>query len=75
MYVFTFDNLRSTHMADVRKRFQSGRTYLGKNKVAQVALGRTEAEEHAGQTHLVSEHLTGQCGLLFTDEPEKDVIR
>ena len=75
MYVFTFDNLRSTHMADVRKRFAAGRTFLGKNKVAQVALGRSESEAHAGQTHLVSEHLLGQCGLLFTDEPEDDVIR
>jgi hypothetical protein len=75
MYVFTFDNLRSTHMADVRRRFVSGRTFLGKNKVAQVALGRSESEAYAAQTHLVSDHLLGQCGLLFTDEPEEDVIR
>lgn len=75
MYVFTFDNLRSTHMADVRRRFVAGRTFLGKNKVAQVALGRSESEAYAPQTHLVSEHLLGQCGLLFTHEPEEDVIR
>ena len=75
MYVFTFDNLRSTHMADVRRRFVAGRTFLGKNKVAQVALGRSESEAYAPQTHLVSDHLLGQCGLLFTDEPEEDVIR
>jgi mRNA turnover protein 4 len=75
MYVFTFDNLRSTHMADVRRRFRDGRTFLGKNKVAQVALGRSESEAYAPQTNLVSDHLLGQCGLLFTHEPEEDVIR
>ena len=75
MYVFTFDNLRSTHMADVRRRFVAGRTFLGKNKVAQVALGRSEAEAYAPQTHLVTDHLLGQCGLLFTDEEEADVVK
>ena len=73
--MFTFDNLRSTHMADVRRRFVSGRTFLGKNKVAQVALGRSAPEAHAEQTNLVAEQLTGQCGMLFTDEDEAEVVR
>jgi mRNA turnover protein 4 len=75
LYVFTFDELRSTHMADVRRRFITGRLFLGKNKLAQVALGKTEPEAHADQTELVSAELAGQCGLLFTNEDEEQVVR
>jgi mRNA turnover protein 4 len=41
--------------------------------VCQVALGRTEAEEHAENLHLLSKRLRGQCGLLFTNRPREDV--
>ena len=48
--------------------------FLGKNKVAQVALGKSEAEAHDTQTELVAQELSGQCGILFTDEEEAEVV-
>ena len=36
-------------------------------QVVQVALGRSAADEHAENLHLVSDRLVGQCMLLFTN--------
>jgi mRNA turnover protein 4 len=60
---------------DIRVRFADGCVFLGKNKLMQVALGKSEQEAHAHQTELVATELTGQCGLLFSDEAEEVCVR
>ena len=47
--------------------------FIGKNKVMQVALGRSPEEETADNAHLLSKYLRGQVCLLFTDQTEKAV--
>ena len=47
--------------------------FLGKNKVMQVALGRTPEEEEADNAHVLSRYLRGQVCLLFTDKTEKEI--
>ena len=39
----------------------------------QIALGRDEATEYAQNLHLISERITGQVGLMFTNEPAAKV--
>lgn len=39
---------------------------LGSNKVLQVALGKTEADELRGDLHRLSERIAGHAGLFFT---------
>merc|ERR1712093_457840 len=41
VYVFTFENMRSTQFKSVRARWSGSRFYLCKNKVMQIALGRS----------------------------------
>ncbi|CAM9856319.1 unnamed protein product, partial [Phaeothamnion confervicola] len=73
LYVFSFHNLRTSHMKDVRAEFRDSRFFLGKNKVMQLALGRSHADEHAENLSRASRHLRGHVGLLLTDRPRADV--
>ena len=50
------------------------RIFLGKNKLLQVALGRTPEDEYANNLRQVSKLITGgSVGLLFTSRPAKEV--
>ena len=51
------------------------RFYQGKNKLTQIALGRTEEEETLPGLHKVSEQLVGEVGLLFTDKKSEEVVK
>lgn len=47
--------------------------FMGKNKVMSLALGRSPEEEHLDNLHYLTKHLSGSCGLLFTNEEEKTI--
>lgn len=49
------------------------RIFLGKNKLMQIALGRTEEDEYSENLRLVSKLITGNVGLLSTSKPSKEV--
>jgi len=49
--------------------------FFGKNKVMQYALGKSEEDEMKPKIHLLSENITGNCGLLMTNESEASVIK
>ena len=51
------------------------RFFFGKNRVMQLALGRTEEEEYRENLHKLTRHVQGQTGLLFTNATEKEVLR
>ena len=48
---------------------------MGKNKVLQVGLGRSEQEEFDENLHKVSEQMVGQRGILFTNESVDEILR
>jgi mRNA turnover protein 4 len=78
LYVFRFENMRSTKFKDVRLHFrgnnESSRIFLGKNKLLQIALGRSPEEEYADNLRHVSKLMKGgSVGLLFTDQPREQV--
>lgn len=50
-----------------------GRIFLGKNKLLQIALGRTPEDEYSDNLHRLSKALSGSVGILCTNESPKDV--
>eukprot|EP00003_Mantamonas_plastica_P022140 TRINITY_DN3711_c0_g2_i1.p1 TRINITY_DN3711_c0_g2~~TRINITY_DN3711_c0_g2_i1.p1 ORF type:complete len:278 (+),score=108.98 TRINITY_DN3711_c0_g2_i1:242-1075(+) len=72
IYVFSVNNMRNYHLKDLRQERNQDRFFFGKNKIMQLALGRDADEEQEEGLHLVSQHIVGECGLLFTnDDPEE----
>lgn len=79
--------MRSNHFKDVRLHFRgrnssdmddgndSGeeRLFLGKNKLLQIALGRTSEDEYSDNLHQITKNLTGSVGILCTNRSPKDV--
>ena len=51
------------------------RFFLGKNKVMMVALGRGVEDEYRDNLHRISRQLTGQRGLLFTNQSKDEVLK
>jgi mRNA turnover protein 4 len=45
IYVFKFENMRATVFKDIRMHFKESKIFMGKNKLAQVALGRSTEDE------------------------------
>jgi mRNA turnover protein 4 len=67
LYVFSYENMRTNMFKKVRQQLKESRLFLGKNKVMQVALGRSEEEEYGDELMKISKHLSGNRGLLFSD--------
>ncbi|XP_050272630.1 uncharacterized protein LOC126715855 [Quercus robur] len=75
-YVFSFENMRNLKFKEFRERLKSSsRFFLGSNKVMQVALGRSAADEIRPNIYKVSKLLHGNTGLCFTNMPKEDVER
>ena len=72
-YVLSFENIRTGPFKKVQNVMRDSKFYIGKNKVMQVALGRSVEEETADNAHLLSKYLRGQVCLLFTNKTEKEV--
>jgi mRNA turnover protein 4 len=82
LYLFSYENMRSNHFKDVRLHFRGtsnameegeGRLFLGKNKLLQIALGRSTEDEYSDNLHQISKILTGSVGILCTNQSPKDV--
>lgn len=75
-YVFTFENMRNLKFKEFRDQLKSSsRFFLGSNKVMQISLGRTAADELKPGIHKVSKMLRGNAGLCFTNLPKEEVER
>ncbi|PON60265.1 Ribosomal protein [Parasponia andersonii] len=76
IYVFSFENMRNLKFKEFREQLKSSsRFFLGSNKVMQVALGRSAADEITPNVHKVSKLLRGDAGLLCTSMPKEEVER
>ena len=81
-FVFHYVNMLTAEYRNIQSDFVPGKLFLGKNKVAQVALGKREEDEYKQNLHLLSkvifkyvQHLEGECGLLFTDKTPEEVLK
>ncbi len=50
-----------------------GRLFLGKNKLLQIALGRTPEDEYSDNLHQLSKLISGSVGLLCTNQNATNV--
>ncbi|KAL0357133.1 UNVERIFIED_CONTAM: turnover protein 4 [Sesamum calycinum] len=76
VYVFSFENMRNLKFKEFRERLKSSsRFFLGSNKVMQVALGRSVADEIRSGLHKISKLLRGDSGLCFTSLPKEEIQR
>lgn len=66
IYVFSFANLRSKLLKEVRMDFRKdSRFFMGKNKVMMIALGKTVEDEYQDNLKQVSKCLRGQVGGYY----------
>lgn len=73
IYLFRTSNMRNTLLKRLREQWRDSRFFMGRQKIAQVAFGRTESEEYADGLSKVAAALKGNIGLLFTNRPHSEV--
>mmetsp|Transcript_4405 Transcript_4405/g.5393 ORF Transcript_4405/g.5393 Transcript_4405/m.5393 type:complete len:230 (-) Transcript_4405:26-715(-) len=80
VFLFSYENMRSHLFKKVRMDFReqdmegkSSRIFLGKNKLMQIALGRTPEDEYADNLRVLSKNVTGSVGLLVTSKSREEV--
>ncbi|XP_076662528.1 ribosomal protein LP0-like [Halictus rubicundus] len=74
IFLISVDNMRNNKLKDLRGEWKDSRFFFGKNKVIALALGKSREDEVAEGLHKLSAALRGQCGLLFTNRPKKQVL-
>ena len=57
------------------KKVIPSKIMLGKNKLLQIALGKTPEDEYADNLRHVSKHISASVGLLFTSKPKEEVMK
>lgn len=73
IYIFSTENMRNVKLKELRAEWKDSRFYFGRKRIAQIAFGRTESEEHAQGLHLLAAQLVGNVGILFTNRPDAKV--
>jgi mRNA turnover protein 4 len=80
--------MRSNKFKDIRMHFrpkpkndsmeeqdsEPTRIFLGKNKLLQIALGKTPEDEYADNIRRVSDKISESVGLLCTSRPKEEVL-
>jgi mRNA turnover protein 4 len=74
-FILSVDNMRNQSFKNVRLHWAGSRFFFGKNSVAQVALGKSEAEEYADGLYEVSVRLNGNRALFFTNTEPDAVLK
>lgn len=73
-YIFSLENSRTAIMKQLRTELRdSSRFVIGKNRVIQVALGRTDEEAYLPLANEFASKLNGNVGILFTNLKEKAI--
>jgi mRNA turnover protein 4 len=73
-YVFRYKNMTTVPMQELRNYWNTSKFMIGKNKVLQVALGKSEDEEPKLNSHKLAGYLKGNCGLFFSDKDHDLVL-
>lgn len=75
IFVFSVENMRNGKLKDLRDDWKNdSRFFFGKNKLMQLALGKSKEDEVHDNLHKLSKRLIGQCGLLFTNRSKQEVV-
>nr|CAD7261280.1 unnamed protein product [Timema shepardi] len=74
VFVVSWDKMRNEKQKELRVQWKPSRFVFGKNSLLQLAMGKTSESEPLEGLHKLSQHIRGQCGLLFTDKVEAEVL-
>ncbi|KAL8719256.1 MAG: hypothetical protein Q9225_003715 [Loekoesia sp. 1 TL-2023] len=75
IYVFSVENMRNNYLKDVRTELAGdSRLFFGKTRVMAKALGDSPSTEPYPSTSLLSTHLTGPCGLIFSHRDSSSML-
>lgn len=76
-FLFSVTNMRNSKLKEVRTEWKDSRFFFGKNRVMQVGLKNfvsNEDDTNIKTLNALTDRLTGQCGLLFTNRSRDDVL-
>jgi len=73
VYLISVENERNNFLQAIRAKLRPGRLICAKNKVMQLALGTTPAQECQDGVHQIATRITGQCALLFSNQDPAEV--
>jgi mRNA turnover protein 4 len=73
-YAFQYKNMTTMPMQEIRNYWNTSKFMIGKNKVLQMGLGKTEEDELKTNSFKLSRHLNGNCGLMFSNENPERVV-
>lgn len=75
IYLFSVQNMRNNLLKELRSEWKKDARFIfGKNRVMQLALGKSKEDETEPDLYKLSSRLHGQCGLLFTVRGEEEVL-
>jgi len=77
LFVIRLYNERTDKLQTVRSHFppsESSYFFFGKNRVMQLALGRTPANEYLPSLSKISPYLVGKMGLMLTNRSPQEVL-
>lgn len=77
IFLFSVENMRNSKLKEVRTEWKDSRFFFGKNRVMQVGLKNfvsNEDEKTVKTLNELTDRLTGQCGLLFTNRGRDAVL-
>ncbi|CAG9972276.1 unnamed protein product [Clonostachys byssicola] len=74
VFVFSVDNMRNSHLKDVRRELSDCRIFFGKTKLMAKALGHDAADALAPGTEDLSKYLSGTVGLILTNRPAQEIL-
>jgi len=75
IYLFSVNNMRNQKMKDVRQKWRTSRFFFGKNRVMALGLGKNKENEYKENLHKLSNYLSGDVGLMFTNETKENVVK
>ncbi|KAL0109038.1 hypothetical protein PUN28_014259 [Cardiocondyla obscurior] len=79
IFLISVQNTRNTKLLDLRAEWKDSKLFFGKLRIIALGLGKSKETEIADGIHklataMKNHSMKGQCGLLFTDRPKKQVI-
>lgn len=75
IFLFSVHNMRNNLLKELRSEWKKeSRFIFGKNRIMQLALGKSEYDEIENDLFKLAKRLRGQCGLLFTERTEDEVL-
>jgi len=78
IFLISIQNTRNTKLLSLRKEWQDSKFFFGKLRIIAFGLGTSKETEVADGIHQLANamrnhSIKGQCGLLFTNRPKKEV--